>query len=104
MPRHRPGITEAEIEIPMSVHVGQVRALGALRKDRETARPSAHPVHRYATEQRPASPRVQLEGSRMTRGEAALFLGEERPQSLPIQDHARAGARVATASSAAPNT
>ena len=104
MPHHRPGITEAEIEIPVSVHVGQVRALGAFGKDRETAGPSAHPVHRHAAEQRPASPRVELEGSRMTRGKAALFLGEERLQSLPIQDHARAGVRVATASSAAPNT
>ena len=52
MPRHRPGVAQAEIDVAMAVDIVEMRALGLAHKRRECARPLEHPVHGDAAQQR----------------------------------------------------
>jgi hypothetical protein len=49
---HRPGVTEAEVDVLVAVDVGEMGAGGGLDEDREAAGPLDHPVHRHAREER----------------------------------------------------
>src|SRR5262249_57537630 len=53
MTHHRPGVAEAEIEIPMPVDIGQIGTLGAFREDPETSGPPPHPLPPHPPPRRP---------------------------------------------------
>src|SRR5439155_8552960 len=102
--RHGPGVAQAQIEVAMSVHVGEVGALAAGHEEGEAAGPAHHPVHGHAFEQRAAGPLVQREGPRVRLAEPPLLAGQERREPPAVPAHASAGARPTAASRAAPMT
>jgi hypothetical protein len=77
VPGHRARVAEAEVDVLVAVDVGEARALGVRREDREAARPADHPVHRDAAEQR--APRLlgELERARVLRAEALQLPGHQ---------------------------
>ncbi len=74
---HGAGIAEAEVDVGIAVHVGEVGAFGFLHKDRERARPADHPQHRHAAMQRLAGALVELVGFGVVLMEELFFLLEQ---------------------------
>ena len=84
---HGARVAEAEVEVPVAVHVAEVRALRVFDEEGESACPPHHPVHGHAAEK--ARPRAieQRPGLRVLRRESLLFLGEARRQAPPVDRH-----------------
>ena len=77
MAGHRPGITEAQVDVLVSVDVAEPRAGRLVDEHREAARPLGHPVHRDAREERSPSPVEQLQRTRVRLFEEPLLPGLE---------------------------
>ena len=48
---HRACVAEAEVNVGIAIHIGEVRAFGFFHKDRKRPRPADHPQHRHAAMQ-----------------------------------------------------
>jgi hypothetical protein len=59
MSGHRPGISQAKVDILMPVYVDKVRSLRLPHKRRKRSRPLHHPVHGHARQQRLPRPLKQ---------------------------------------------
>ena len=77
MPEHCPGIAEAEIDVLVTVNVGNLRAFCAFDKHRERAFPFDEPWHLHAGQEVRRRLQCQLPRSRMRRFEV-LFLPVEQ--------------------------
>ena len=60
--RHRASVAQAQVQIGVAIHVGEVRALRRLHKNRERSRPADHPQHGHAAVQGFLRPLVKLVG------------------------------------------
>ncbi|MNY24103.1 hypothetical protein D3C86_1577990 [compost metagenome] len=74
---HAAGVAEAEVEVLVTVHVMEARALGPADEQRAGGRPVGHPVHRHAAEQRVACALAEGHGLRILFGEALPLTGGE---------------------------
>ena len=70
---HRTGIAEAEIDVVVPVHVGEVGTRGDIDIEREGTCPLDHPVHGHAVEQRRASAVIERRRPGMALDEVGLF-------------------------------
>ncbi len=84
VPGHRTGIAEAEIEVAVPVHVGEVGAPPFLYEHRKATGPLGHPVHRHPFQQvRPGALR-QRPRLRVRLLESPLLVGEELGESCSV--------------------
>ena len=52
MTRHRAGVAQAEVDVAATVDVDEVGIVSLVDEDRDTARPTLHPVHRDPADER----------------------------------------------------
>ena len=101
---HRAGVAEAEVDVLVAVDVGEARALGLGREDREAAGPAHHPVHRHAAEQRVLRLLAERVGARVLGAEALELAGHQVVErhrcslaGMPVTIAPGATSRVTTA-------
>ena len=85
--RHRAGVAQAEIDEPVTVHVGDGGAASLGHEQREPARPHRHPAHRNPAQQRLRGLGVQLARPRMLLREAGPLAFQQPPQPGAIDLH-----------------
>lgn len=74
--KERCRVAETEIEVVVTVHIGDVTTLGILREQGKGRRPFGHPVHRHPVEQRCPGPLKHGFESRMGLDKASPLPGE----------------------------
>ena len=89
VPGHRAGVAEAQVDVLVSVDVGEAGARCLGDEDRERARPLDHPVHRHAGQERAAGALVQRLRARVQLDEPGLLAGLQRGQAAAV--HGRPG-------------
>ena len=87
VPRHRPGVTEAQVQVAVAVDVREMRSRRFPHEDREAPGPPDHPVHRHAAEQAPLRPFEELPRPGVLGGEPVLLLREKGDQALAVEVH-----------------
>jgi len=88
MPGHRPGVAEAEVDVVVTVDIGEVGAGRGLHVERERAGPADHPVHGHAGQERSPRPCVEGVSTRMTVdevGQPPFALGGQDKEQLQTQ-------------------
>ena len=78
MPGHRAGVAQAEVDVGVVVHVGEVGARRLGHEHRVRAGPLRHPRHRHAGKERLLPLLEELPGARVLLDEA-LLLGSQEP-------------------------
>ena len=84
MPGHRAGIAQAEVDVGVAVHVGEVGARRLGHEHRVRAGPLRHPRHRHAGKERLLPLLKELPGARVLLDEALLLGSQEPAQPLAI--------------------
>ncbi len=90
---HRAGVTEAEVDVLVTVHVDEAAAAGLGHVDGEAAGPLRHPVHRHTGEQVLPGARGELPRAWVLGLEAGHLAGGQLRQPV-VQGHARLIART----------